>query len=61
MASEWADVRRSGAKEAAEMRRIRNEYSEKHTSGAKDPADFAGFIPGIKSPAYRPNEFFRNL
>jgi hypothetical protein len=51
----------SGAKQVAEKGLSLIEHCEVHTSGAKALVDPAGFDTGDKSPAYRPNEFFRNL
>ena len=56
-------VRQSGkfcrAKEAAEKGLNLDEQAEKVTSGAEAHDDSIGFCAGDKSPAYRPNEFFR--
>jgi hypothetical protein len=49
------------ALQAAEKGEIAGEFPEKHTSGAKAQVDSIALLPGIKSPAYRTNEFFRIL
>jgi hypothetical protein len=49
-----------GAKQPAEKGLVSGKMTEKHAAGAEARVDFACVIPG-KSPAYRPNEFFRSL
>ncbi len=51
----------SGAKRVAEKPGIWVETGDKHTSVAKAAGHSAGFVAGDKSPAYRPNEFFRSV
>jgi hypothetical protein len=48
-------------KKAAEKLEDFYDLREKHASGAEAPIDSNGSVPGIKSPAYRPNESFRGL
>ena len=50
-----------GPEQAAEKGRNSGEKLEKHTSGAEARVLFYWFYAGDKSPAYRPNGFFRSM
>jgi hypothetical protein len=51
----------SRVEQVAEKGLVSGERLGMHASGDKSPSGTTAFVPGLKTPAYRPIEFLRSL